>query len=260
MSHNHSFKHSYFLSSPARLGLVLVLLMTTLGILPAPVARAADITVNTLLDNESDGCGSGNCTLREAITDATAGQEIDFSVTGTITLDSALPTITQDLTITGPGADVLAVSGDDTYRVFHITGGTVTISGLTITEGYADTDGGAGFYIASPAVVTITNCAITNNTLPNDTSLSGSGIYSDGDLTLERSTVSDNDATDNFGGGLFICAPSQSYTLPAQSAATAPIPARESTPTVQTLILMALPLPTTPPLRTMAILLSIQVA
>jgi len=47
MSHNHSFKHSYFLFSPVRLGLVLVLLMATLGILPAPAVQAVQAVPDT---------------------------------------------------------------------------------------------------------------------------------------------------------------------------------------------------------------------
>jgi CSLREA domain-containing protein len=35
---------------------------------PLPIAHAADLTVDTTLDNESNGCDTDNCTLREAIT------------------------------------------------------------------------------------------------------------------------------------------------------------------------------------------------
>ena len=40
----------------------------------------------------------------------------DSGVSGTITLTSDLPGITDDLTITGPGASVLAISGDNHIR------------------------------------------------------------------------------------------------------------------------------------------------
>jgi CSLREA domain-containing protein len=55
-------------------------------------------------------------------------------VLGTITLDSALGQlgITDDLTITGPGAHRLAVSGNDAVRVFYVapavTGTEITVS------------------------------------------------------------------------------------------------------------------------------------
>ena len=89
--------------------------------------------------------------LRDAIGLANAdsvADEITFSVTGTINLASQLPTITQPLTITGPGADLLTLdAGDgadntfgtgDGYRIFRITGAEtldVEISGLTLTGG-----------------------------------------------------------------------------------------------------------------------------
>ena len=193
-----------------RIGLALILFLATFGILPAHVARADTYTVTNTNDS---GAGS----LRQAILDAEShggADEIEFSVAGTITLASALPSITEDLTITGPGANVLAVSGDDSYRVFAITGGTVSISGLTITEGYPDTAAGtfdlsgAGVYVASSATVTLRECAITHNTLPSDGDLRGAGILSVGDVTLERCTISHNDAADNMGGGIHAYLPS----------------------------------------------------
>jgi hypothetical protein len=55
-------------------------------------------------------------------------------VTGTINLAGVLPNLNTNLTINGPGANLLTVrrnTGGD-YRIFLITGGaTVTISGLT---------------------------------------------------------------------------------------------------------------------------------
>jgi len=50
---------------------------------------------------------AGPGSLRQAILDANGNSEPDvilFAVTGTITLVSALPAITEDLTIAGPGA------------------------------------------------------------------------------------------------------------------------------------------------------------
>jgi uncharacterized repeat protein (TIGR01451 family) len=199
-------------SFSVRVGLFLILVLATFGVLPTHVARADTYTVTNTND-------SGTGSLRQAILDAEShgGADqiaFDASVSGTITLASALPTITQDLTITGPGADRLAISGNDTYRVFAITGGTVSISGLTITAGYPDSAAGAfglsgaGIYVASSADVTLRDCAITHNTLPSDTNLKGAGILSVGDLTIERCTISHNDAADNSGGGIFAHLPS----------------------------------------------------
>ncbi len=198
MSRNHSFKHLSFLSSPVRLGLVLVLLMATLGILPAPVARAADITVTNTNDS---GAGS----LRQAIADATAGDEILLAVTGTITLGSEL-SIDKNLTIKGPGADQLAISGGDSVRVLNISGGTVVISGVTIADGSVTNTQGAGILVSNAANVTLRYCAVTNNATIDDfdETVSGGGIHfnSTGTLTLEYCEISNNTADFGYGGGL----------------------------------------------------------
>src|SRR5262245_12624911 len=70
---------------------------------------------------------------------------IDFApgLTGTIGLTSGQLDITDALTIDGPGASVLAVSGKDTSRVFRIDSGVlVDIDNLTIKHGRADNGGG----------------------------------------------------------------------------------------------------------------------
>src|SRR2546421_10062855 len=81
----------------------------------------------TTLDDHNDGTCDSDCTLREAIQAAntTAGPDtINFSVTGTINLKSALPDITDNLEIIGPGANMLTVRRDDSVgqlRIFNVT-------------------------------------------------------------------------------------------------------------------------------------------
>ena len=79
-----------------------------------------------LLVYNTNNSGAGS--LRQAIADNTAlggGNTIIFSnvVAGTITLTSGELLITKNVTILGPGANVLAVNGNfpnTTNRVFHI--------------------------------------------------------------------------------------------------------------------------------------------
>src|SRR5262245_53914178 len=71
---------------------------------------------------------SGPGSLRQAILDANAlsgADDIAFAsgLQGTITLATGQLDITDDLEINGPGAGLLAVSGSDQSRVFHIAGG-----------------------------------------------------------------------------------------------------------------------------------------
>ena len=91
-------------------------------------ASAATITV----DSTADPAEIGKTTLRDAITaaNATAGADtIAFSVTGTILLESALPNLSDDVTISGPGANVLTVKRDPAAG-----GGIFTLGALMITN------------------------------------------------------------------------------------------------------------------------------
>lgn len=138
----------------ALLGLILIIPQT---------AFAAIYTVK----NTSD---SGSGSLRDAINQVNAGSggdTINFSgVTGTITVASTL-VITKPVTINGPGANILAISGGDAVGVFSFGTGTTNsvISGLEITHGYATTAAshqGAGIYTA--AAIFINNCTFSYNT------------------------------------------------------------------------------------------------
>src|SRR5436190_777536 len=102
--------------------------------------QAATITVNSAAD-AGGSCPGASCTLRQAIATAASGDTINFAAgltTITLTTDELL--INKNLTITGPGADRLAVqrssaSGITLFRIFNIASGTnVTISGLTIAN------------------------------------------------------------------------------------------------------------------------------
>jgi CSLREA domain-containing protein len=139
---------------------------------------------------------SGSGTLRAALTSAAKGDTIDLTgVSGIITLASALPTISKDLNISGPGPSALIVSGAGAYRVFSISGypsPIVTISGLTIANGYA-TDGGGG--ISNSGTLTLNNVVVTGNHADE-----GGGIHNSKSVTLNNSIVTANTATADGGG------------------------------------------------------------
>jgi len=97
---------------------------------------------------------SGDGSLRAAILGAEANPGADViqfasKVHGTITLTTGDLDIRGDLTINGPGANRLTVSGNNASRVFDVVGGgdasgkiTVAIAGLTVAHGRADVGGG----------------------------------------------------------------------------------------------------------------------
>ena len=171
---------------------------------------AANFTVtaatSSLIVTNTNDSGAGS--LRAAITQAEmdpAGDTITFAsgVTGTITLMSALPTITQNVTITGPGAGVVAVDGGSTspstgVRVFDITGGVVAISGLTIQNGNVPSGDGGGVAVAGGATLTLTNDVLSGNSALNG---NGGGVVSNGTLTLTDCTLTGNRTQE--GGGVY---------------------------------------------------------
>jgi hypothetical protein len=125
----------------------------------------------TVLNNFDSGAGS----LRDAIAHTKDGDTIVFDpvLNGqTITLTSGELAIKKSLDIEGPGADKLAVSGNDTFRVFDVSQGlTVTIARLTITHGLGTGDlqdnsqggGGGGGLLNGGSTVNLTNDVFSSN-------------------------------------------------------------------------------------------------
>src|SRR5438132_7839156 len=143
-----------------------LLLLLAVCVIPFALAqrtttnRNRPATVITVTNTNDSGPGS----LRQALADANDGDTIDFAVTGTIGLTSGELLVDKAITISGPGAENLAVNGNAKNRVFHVTGGNVTISGLTITNGDASGNvlGGGGIY-NDHSTLTVDNSTISGN-------------------------------------------------------------------------------------------------
>ena len=82
--------HSYW-SQPSRLNsirhrclLAGFICLALPGLLPASHAQALPRVVNSLADNQNDGCSTADngCTLREAIGDSASGDTITFNLPG----------------------------------------------------------------------------------------------------------------------------------------------------------------------------------
>jgi hypothetical protein len=180
--------------------------VATFVLLAAQIRVSADIlTVNTVLDNEANGCGIGNCTLREAVNQANSASGDDTilfqpNLSGIIVLTTFLH-VTSNITIMGPGPRSLSVSCASN-RVFIVSGASVnaTISGLTITGNGL----GGGVGNSSGATLNLFEVALTNNR-----SGVGAGVSTrDGAITnITRSLISNNVATAG-GGGIDVQTPS----------------------------------------------------
>lgn len=193
------------------------------GVLAAPsIGLAATRTVNTLRD-ETDPSDGVVLSLREAIAASSAGDTINFSVTGTITLTNEL-VIGRSLTIIGPPPPGIVVSGNYASRVFNIGSGmTIIIANLTISNGRvvgadglldesgADAEGGG---ILNYGILNLANCLLSKNSaiggngghsLDSENggaggAAIGGGIANKGTLNLTGCTLSNNSAAGGIGG------------------------------------------------------------
>ena len=208
-----------------RAGRVTLILLTA-----AASIQAATITVNLTGDQDNSAAGnkagicdvnsflSGNqCTLRAAIQVANllAGDDtINFNIpttdpgyssgVWTINLTKALPGLSTNISINGPGADKLTVRRDTggDYPVFRVTNpGTISLFGMTITNGTT------GIQNFTPGTVNIEFSVISGNS-------DGGGIFNEnvngtsGTVNVTNSTISSNTAIGYVGvagrgGGIF---------------------------------------------------------
>jgi len=151
---------------------------------------------------------AGQGTLRNAVGWANANPgadtiEFDASLAGmTITLTSGELRITDSLTIRGPGADRLRISGNNASRIFDVGGTavepiTVRISGLALINGRVsyETLAPMGGAVSNSANLTITACTIADSR-----ALYAGGVFNSGTLVVSGSTIANNFAGDGGGG------------------------------------------------------------
>lgn len=185
------------------------------GLADPAVVYAANIIVNSTADTTTNG--DGECTLREALQNASSSGDttggdclagevgldtITFNLppNSTITLNSQLPNITNEVTIDGSGVDNLTISGNNSTRILAISSGAVGIlNDLTLSNGKSPT-GVRGGAIYNNGILTLNSVIVTNSETTNEP---GGGIYNhnSGILTLQDSTVSDNKTGDIASGG-----------------------------------------------------------
>jgi hypothetical protein len=201
-------------------------LAACLLVLPATGYAQRTWIVTSLTDNlyANPDCTSGQgntCTLRTAndmVGDTNGTIKFAPGLMGTIVLNPYYGTVNiqKSVSIIGPGANLLAVSGMGRNSIFAVESGvTALFSGLTIADGNAGGGGnprwgqpgyfgaGGGIYIYAGATVTVNNCALTGNTAAGTgaTDFGGGAIYNAGTLTMNGSTLSRN-STAGAGGAV----------------------------------------------------------
>ncbi len=197
---------------------VLICAATLLLLGSAKPAWAAEVTVDSTADAPDTKLGdgtcaaaSGDCTLRAAV------QESNFSSYDTIVLPAGEYTLSVEgrneddaatgdldivaggLTIEGAGRNQTTVNGRGIDRVFDVRFDTwATVSGTTITGGDPGFAAGGGVRIRGQ--LELYDSAVINNTADSGGGLDSSG---GGELYTETTTISNNEATDGHGGGVY---------------------------------------------------------
>lgn len=181
---------------------------------------------NQKYNTNDNGAGS----FREALTLAPPGSIVSFNPQDndagcsegicTIELTSGSLYIDKDITVQGPGANVLILTraaNAPSFPIISVAPGVTTrIKGMTITKGVAANGGGivnagkttletmivmnntatiAGGGISNTGTLTLSNSIIDNNTAPQ-----GAGIDNSGRITILSSTLENNLAFNNGGG------------------------------------------------------------
>lgn len=145
----------------------------------------------TVTSNADSGAG----TLRAAIAAAALGETITFAggITN-IVLTTGQLTISQNVIITGPGSAILTIDGNANSRIFNVTAGASTISGITVTNGLATT-GGA---IQNANTLTLSDVIIKNSHATSN----GGGLYNTNTVTMTNCSVT-GCVSDADGGGIW---------------------------------------------------------
>jgi hypothetical protein len=182
-------------------------------------APFAVITVTTTSDayNDANVTAGANPTsgiaktLREAINYENqngGGATIQFASNlsgGTITLAQGALSVSKSMTINGLGANQLTISGNNASQIFvvddaAITTDQVTISNLTVTNGFAN----GSFFLQKNggAISNFENLTLSNDVISNNVTLGyGGGIYNGSTLTCTNDTIAGNSSL--FGGGIY---------------------------------------------------------
>jgi hypothetical protein len=167
--------------------------------------------VFTVLNANDAGAGS----LRDALTQANVTVAADtinfdpafFGTPRTISLLTALPNVSQDVSIVGPGASSLTVQRDPgaatQFRDFLVSiggkVGNVTLSGMTLTGGIGGATGIGGAVFTDENTI-VDSCVITGNSSGQGGGI-GTSVY--GSLTIRNSTISSNTSS-GAGGGVSV--------------------------------------------------------
>lgn len=129
---------------------------------------AANCRVTKSADTNDASCTAGDCSLREAVADATCST-IDFSldlVDVPVVLTMGEIVIPRTLSITGWAPDAITISGGGASRIFYIPAGNgLSISGVKLTggNGVGTAPNGGGSIRCIECTLNLNNVLVTGN-------------------------------------------------------------------------------------------------
>ncbi|MCA9232205.1 MAG: hypothetical protein KDA57_16275 [Planctomycetales bacterium] len=189
-----------------------------IGAVERQTLAGLSLVVDTTSDNYDSDINANQLSLREAISLANGSVGAEsisfaplFDTAQTIAVkseyhvvDDVMIDATGQLVTLDAGGGLTANPGDG-HRLFVIDDGVlgtvleVTLSGLTITGGDPTSSSLLG---QGGAIRNMEHLSVQEVTLEENSAADGGGIYSVGELTVVRSTLADNRAT-NRGGGIY---------------------------------------------------------
>ncbi len=188
---------------------------------PTSVTRPAALVPVTNCDDTGPG------SLREAATNAANGDVIDMHLLtcSPISLTSgAIEINAEDVTLLGPGRDVLTIDGNQNGYVLGSQ--TLSVTDLTIANGLK-ANGFAGC-ISTFGSLTLTRSSVTGCQAGGTVNANayGAGVDVRGDLVMESSTISGSHALateKSYGGGAYVDGTAYLYdsTISGSSSVTA---------------------------------------
>lgn len=176
-------------------------LLGTLLLALAQFASATTWYVNGVTGNDSNNCKSATTackTIGHAISLASSGDGIKVAAARykeNLTIDKSL-------NVVGAHASTTIIDGGNIGTVVTISSADVqvTLAGVTIQNGNANSSGATGGGISNGGILTIKDSTITGNS-----AVSGGGIYNSGKMAISNSTISRNSAFTGgnaYGGGI----------------------------------------------------------
>lgn len=180
----------------------LSLALCALAVYPPQPAHAARTYVVTVTHDRTNDLCDAECTLREAYTKAVAGDSITFApqLAGrSIFLEQKL-TIIKAITIFGPvGLAPVTITTESSISLLTIDS-TVTLENLNLSGGFAAVNGGA---IYNNGNLKLNRVTISASTANNNLNGQGGGIFNtaNGRLEITNSVFSQNVAKGMNGGG-----------------------------------------------------------